>query len=247
MTWVVGGLGTAKIDVLVLERSLLQGSEYSNPPPRQCTVLREIEGSPKKHPVWGGDSGLPWGLRQGGCGHSTGFSSGACKRGALTGRVREGADMISSSFPSIVLRPDGSASCFPSRRWGKPRVAAERRSRDLGSELFAPDALLNPFRDPERQIPAQSPFALPQAQLFRASSTRPSATLRGWRDAAVQRGKQAKLGNVRLLPRGGGRALASQRPSSPLGWGSIQPGAQDRLGLGGRSSPLCSHLLCPGD
>lgn len=209
--------------------------------------IKGDERSPKKHPVWGGDSGLPWGLRQGGCGHSTGFSSGAYKRGALTGRVREGADMISSSFPSIVLRPDGSASCFPSRRWGKPRVAAERRSRDLGSELFAPEALLNPFRDPERQIPAQSPFALPQSQLFRASSTRPSATLRGWRDAAVQRGKQAKLGNVRLLPRGGRRALASQRPSSPLGWGSIQPGAQDRLGLGGHSPPLCSHLLCPGD
>ena len=45
MTWVVGGLGTAKIDVLVLKRSLLQGSEYSNPPPRQCTVLREMRGA----------------------------------------------------------------------------------------------------------------------------------------------------------------------------------------------------------
>lgn len=40
--------------------------------------------------------------------------------------------MISSSFPSIVLRPDGSCSCFPSRRWGKPRVGTQRRSGDLG-------------------------------------------------------------------------------------------------------------------
>ena len=38
--------------------------------------------------------------------------------------------MISSSFPSIVLRPDGSASCFPSRRWGKPLVGAERDAQE---------------------------------------------------------------------------------------------------------------------
>lgn len=97
--------------------------------------------------------------------------------------------MISSSFPSIVLRPDGSASCFPSRRWGKPRVGAQRHSVDLGVRTLAPDSLLNPFRDPERQTPAQSPLALPQSQLTRASGTRPSATLGGWRDAGVQRGK----------------------------------------------------------
>lgn len=73
--------------------------------------------------------------------------------------------MISSSFPSIVLRPDGSASCFPSRRWGKPRLGAERRSGDLGVRTLAPDSFLNPCRDPETQTPAQSPLALPQSQL----------------------------------------------------------------------------------
>lgn len=97
--------------------------------------------------------------------------------------------MISSSFPSIVLRPDGPASCFPSRRWGKPRVRAKRRSGDLGVRTLALDSILNPFRDPERQTPAHSPLALPQSHLTRASGTRPSATLGSWRDAEVQRGK----------------------------------------------------------
>lgn len=73
--------------------------------------------------------------------------------GALTRRDKERADMISSSFPSIVLRPDGSCSCFPSRRWGKPRVGTERRSGDLGVRPFTLDSLLNPYRDPERQTP----------------------------------------------------------------------------------------------
>lgn len=62
--------------------------------------------------------------------------------------------MISSSFPSIVLRPDGSCSCFPSRRWGKPRVGTERRSEDLGVRPLTLDSLLSPYRDPERQTPA---------------------------------------------------------------------------------------------
>ena len=81
----------------------------------------------------------------------TDSSSGAYPKGTLTGRGRERADMISSSFPSIVLRPDGSSSCFPSRRWGKSRVGSERRSGDLGVRTLALDSLQNPFRDPERE------------------------------------------------------------------------------------------------
>lgn len=88
---------------------------------------------------------------------------GPQRGGALTRRSKKRADMISSSFPSIVLRPDGSCSCFPSRRWGKPRVGTERRSGDLGVRSLTPDSLLNPFRNPERQTPAQSPAALHQS------------------------------------------------------------------------------------
>lgn len=71
--------------------------------------------------------------------------------------------MISSLFPSIVLRPDGSSSCFPSKRWGKSRVGAERRSGDLGVRTLVLDSLQNPFTDLERETPAQSPLALPQS------------------------------------------------------------------------------------
>lgn len=140
--------------------------------------------------------------------------------------------MISSSFPSIVLRPDGSASCFPSRRWGKPRVGTERRSGDLGVRTLAPDPLLNPFRDPERQTPPQSPLTLPQSQLTRASGTRPSATL--WR-LAGRRGPARQVGKARqcLAPSTRGRTSTSLASRSPPGWGSTQTGAQDRFGLGG--------------
>lgn len=96
----------------------------------------------------------------------TASSGRACKKGALTALGREGADMISSSFPSIVLRPDGSASCFPSRRWGKPRVGAERRSGALGSGLSLPTLfllLLGIRRDrlpPKARSPSPSPSSL---------------------------------------------------------------------------------------
>lgn len=142
--------------------------------------------------------------------------------------------MISSSFPSIVLQPDGPTSCFPSRRWGKPRVGAERRSGDLGVQTLAPDSLLNPFRDPERQTPAQSPLALPPIPSHQGLGQPPVGY--AWR-LAGRRGPARQVGKARQCLTPSTRGRTSTSFASPrrlhLAGGSIQTGAQDRFGPGG--------------
>lgn len=210
---------------------------WTQPGPLPRVRFRGVKDRPTRRQVWGGESGVPDG---GGGVWMTCSPSGPTHGGTRAGRGRERADMISSAFPSIVLRPDGSSSCFPSRRWGKSRVGAERRSGDPGVRTLAPDSLRNPFRDPGRErLP-------PQARYGRGH--RPVGSAGGWRRAR----------NARLLPRGGGRALASPRWSvcTRLGvrgggggvGGSTLTGAQDQFRLNGgnlRPRPLCAGLFCP--
>lgn len=188
----------------------------------------------------------------------TGSSSGPTQRGTRTGRGRERADMISSVFPSIVPRPDGSSSCFPSRRWGKSRVGAERRSGDPGVRTLAPDSLRNLFRDPERETPAQRPLALPRPSPL---GPRALAGRLRWRLApgpARQAGRalgRAMLGSFH--EGAGAHWLRLAGPASPgfgagrggnRAGGSPLTGARDQFRLNGgnlRPRPLCARLFCP--
>lgn len=72
--------------------------------------------------------------------------------------------MISSRFPSIVLRPDGSASCFPSRRWGKPRGggggardARETQASGLSRSRLSSESLYGSRETDSRLKPARFP------------------------------------------------------------------------------------------
>lgn len=178
----------------------------------------------------------------------TGSSSGPTQRGTRTGRGREKADMISSVFPSIVLRPDGSSSCFPSRRWGKSRVGAERRSGDPGVRTLAPDSLRNPFRDPERETPAPNPLALLPSPSPLGPRHSPVGYAGGWR--RVQRGGQAELsGRQCSAPSTRGRArtgFASRVRLYPVlagGWRGVHSDRGSRSIPSERRKPPTSSPL----
>lgn len=147
--------------------------------------------------------------------------------------------MICSSFPSIVLRPDGSCSCFPSRRWGKPRVGTERRSGDLGVRPLTPDSLLNPFRNPERLPPkalllSVSPSSLgpraPAGRLRLESGGTPGSSAASRQSSAMSAS----------FHEGADEHKPCFAPRSPPGWGCAQTREQDAFSLGYRNLLLPS-------